>query len=107
MRWTRRCMCTSRRKRPECAGSRFTAVSRASRSTTQEPGPAPRKVERMGKPLSLQLEELFFPVQEVRANPEHDTQCDRTGTNLRQSFNLQAVEGQAGLYGVELLKIGR
>jgi len=57
----------------------------------------------MDKPLSLQLEELFFPVQEVRANPEHDTQGDRTGTNLRQSFSVQAVEGQAGLYGVELL----
>lgn len=57
----------------------------------------------MDMPFPLRLEELFFPVQEVRANPEYDPQGERIGTNLKHSFNTQPVEGQPGLYGVEML----
>jgi len=51
----------------------------------------------------LRLEELFFPVQEVRANPEHDLQGERSGTNLKHSFGIQPIEGQPGLFGVDLV----
>ena len=57
----------------------------------------------MDAPFPLRLEELFFPIQEVRANPDHDPQGERTGTNLKQSFNVQVIDGQPGLYGVEML----
>lgn len=57
----------------------------------------------MDTSFPLRLEELFFPVQEVRANPDHDPQGEQIGTNLKHSFNTQPVEGQAGLYGVELV----
>jgi hypothetical protein len=57
----------------------------------------------MDTPFPLRLEELFFPVQEVRANPDHDPQGDRTGTNLKQSFNVQPIEGQPGVFGVEMI----
>jgi len=57
----------------------------------------------MDKPFPLQLDEVFFPVQEVRANPEHDPTGDRTGTRIKHVFNVQLVEGQPGVWGAELL----
>lgn len=57
----------------------------------------------MDTPFPLRLEELFFPIQEVRANPEHNPQGERSGTNLKQSFNIQAIDGQPGTFGVEMV----
>lgn len=57
----------------------------------------------MDTPFPLRLEELFFPIQEVRANSEHDPQGDRGATNLKQSFNVQPIDAQPGVYGVELI----
>lgn len=56
----------------------------------------------METPFPLRLEELFFPIQEVRANPDHDPKGDRLGTHIKQSLNVQPIEGQAGLYGVDM-----
>lgn len=52
--------------------------------------------------LALQLDELFFPVQEVRANPEHDPNGLRTDTQVNQSVNAFAIDEAAGRYGVTL-----
>lgn len=57
----------------------------------------------MDAAFSLRLEELFFPVQEVCANPEHDLKGERSGTNLRHSFNVQSIEGKQGLFGVDFM----
>ncbi len=57
----------------------------------------------MDKPLPLQLEEIFFPVQQVHANPEHDPTGDRTGTKILNTFNVQQIEGQSGVWGAELV----
>ena len=46
----------------------------------------------MDKPFPLQLDEVFFPVQEVRANPEHDPTGDRTGTRIKQVFNVDIAK---------------
>jgi len=54
-------------------------------------------------PFPLRLEELFFPIQEVRANAEHDPQGERSGTNLKQSFSIQAIDGPPGTFGVDLV----
>lgn len=69
----------------------------------RKPGQKFRKRAAMDKPFPLQLDEVFFPVQEVRANPEHDPTGDRTGTRIKQVFNVQPIEGQVGLWGAELL----
>ncbi len=52
--------------------------------------------------LPLQLDEMFFPVQEVRANPEHDPNGLRTDTQVNQSVNAFAIDEAAGRYGVTL-----
>ena len=57
----------------------------------------------MDKPFPLQLEEIFFPVQEVQANPEHDLTGDRAGTKILNAFNVQQIEGQLGVWGAELI----
>jgi hypothetical protein len=51
----------------------------------------------------LRLEELFFPVQEVHANPEHDIKGERVGTSLKHVFGVQPIENQPGLFGAELM----
>ncbi len=53
-------------------------------------------------PSSLQLDELFFPLQDVRANPLHDQQGDRTGTVINFAQQVQKIEGQPGRYAVSL-----
>jgi hypothetical protein len=46
----------------------------------------------------LQLEELLFPQQEVRANPQHNVAGARDGTLVKISHSLEKVEGQSGKY---------
>jgi hypothetical protein len=53
------------------------------------------------EPLSsLQLEELFFPLQNVQANPEHDQQGERAGTLLQITQQVAKIEGQPGKYAL-------
>ena len=46
----------------------------------------------------LQLEELLFPLQEVRSNQGHDPAGDRAGTQLDFGQQLQKMEDQPGRY---------
>ena len=46
----------------------------------------------------LQLEELLFPLQEVRSNQGHDPAGDRAGTQLEFGQQLQKMEDQPGRY---------
>jgi hypothetical protein len=46
----------------------------------------------------LQLEELLFPLQEVRSNQSHDAAGDRAGTQLEFGQQLQKMEDQPGRY---------
>ena len=48
----------------------------------------------------LQLEELLFPVVEVRTNGSHDPAGERAGTLLQYGQQLQKIEGQPGRYGL-------
>lgn len=52
--------------------------------------------------LPVQLDEVFFPVQEVRANPEHDPSGPPTDTQVNQSVDAWAIDEAAGLYNVTL-----
>lgn len=52
--------------------------------------------------LPLRLDELFFPLQEVRANPEHDPSGNRFGTQINHSTEATPIEGAPGTYGVSL-----
>jgi preprotein translocase subunit SecB len=46
----------------------------------------------------LQLEELLFPLQEVRSNQSHDPAGERAGTQLEFGQQLQKMEDQPGRY---------
>ena len=46
----------------------------------------------------LSLEELLFPLQEVRSNQGHDPAGDRAGTQLVFDQQLQRMEDQPGRY---------
>ena len=46
----------------------------------------------------LQLEELLFPLQEVRSNQGHSPAGDRAGTQLEFGQQLQKMEDQPGRY---------
>lgn len=46
----------------------------------------------------LQLEDLLFPLQEVRSNQGHDPAGDRAGTQLEFGQQLQRMEDQPGRY---------
>jgi hypothetical protein len=48
----------------------------------------------------LQLEDLLFPVLEMRTNTAHDQQGERAGTLLQYGQQLQKVEGQSRKYGL-------
>jgi hypothetical protein len=50
----------------------------------------------------VQLEELFFPVQEVRANPEYDPNGNLSDTQVDRSINVWALDEAADRYGVTL-----
>lgn len=57
----------------------------------------------MDSTFPLQLDELFFPVQEVRANPDHDPSGERGGTVLKQSYEVRPIGGSPGVFGGELV----
>jgi hypothetical protein len=48
----------------------------------------------------LQLEELLFPVMEMRTNAKHEVQGERAGTVLQYGQELQKIDGQPGKYGL-------
>jgi hypothetical protein len=48
----------------------------------------------------LQLEDLLFPLQEVRTNQGHDVNGDRAGTQLQYGQQVQKMEGQPGRYAL-------
>jgi hypothetical protein len=48
---------------------------------------------------SVRLDELFFPVQEIRAVPQHNPQGDRAGTQLKITQGAQRIEGRERRYG--------
>lgn len=53
-------------------------------------------------PLPIRLEELFFPVQEVRANPSHNPNGNRRGTAISHSVSSQLIDEKENVFGVEL-----
>jgi hypothetical protein len=48
----------------------------------------------------LQLEDLLYPLQEVRTNQGHDPNGDRAGTQLQYGQQVQKMEGQPGRYAL-------
>ncbi len=50
----------------------------------------------------LQLEDIFFPIQEVRAIAEHDPAGELRGTQITQSFEFQVLDQARQRYGVVL-----
>ncbi|MEO6185034.1 MAG: hypothetical protein ABIP38_00160 [Steroidobacteraceae bacterium] len=50
--------------------------------------------------MQLQLEELLFPVLEMRTNTNHDQKGDRAGTMLQYGQQLQRLDGEAVRYGL-------
>jgi hypothetical protein len=48
----------------------------------------------------LLLEELLFPVLELRTNPAHNQQGDRAGTQLQYGQQVQRLEGEGNRYGL-------
>jgi hypothetical protein len=57
----------------------------------------------MGNPSPLQLEEIFFPLQEVKANPEHNPSGERSGTRLKQSFQTKPIEDRKNVWAADLI----
>lgn len=55
-----------------------------------------------GAASEVKLLELFFPVQEVRANAEHDPSKNREGTQLVISLKLSLVDKANARYGALL-----
>lgn len=56
----------------------------------------------MTNPL-LQLEQYFFPHQEVRANPSYDPSGNRSGTHTAAKFNISRVEDRPNVVIVECI----
>lgn len=52
--------------------------------------------------LPLQLEDIFFPIQEVRARADHNPQGELGGTHIIQAFEFQALDVATQRYGVVL-----
>jgi preprotein translocase subunit SecB len=48
----------------------------------------------------LQLDDLLFPLQEVRTNQGHDVNGERAGTQLQFGQQVQKLEGQPGRYAL-------
>jgi hypothetical protein len=48
----------------------------------------------------LMLDDLLFPLVEMRTNGKHDPQGNRAGTQLQYGQQVQKIEGQAGRYGL-------
>ena len=56
-------------------------------------------------PSPFHLEELYFPVQELRALPGHDANGDRQGTNITLSKAVQPVADAGQAYWFTLTVI--
>lgn len=56
----------------------------------------------MAEPSQLMIEEIFFPVQEVRSLNEHSAQGERAGTQLKFGRQVQKLEKQPGKYALAL-----
>jgi len=54
------------------------------------------------KSFPLRLENSFFPHQEVRANPVHDTSGNKAGTEVNINHAIQRIKGRENTFGVEL-----
>jgi len=50
----------------------------------------------------MRLENIFFPHQEVRANPAHDVEGNRHGSQITLNHNISALEGRNDAFGVEI-----
>jgi len=50
----------------------------------------------------VRLENIFFPHQEVRANPAHDVAGNREGSKISLNHTLSAIEGRDNAFGVEM-----
>ncbi len=50
----------------------------------------------------LQLEDIFFPIQEVRAVAEHDPAGELRGTQINQTIEFQVLDVAQQRYGVVL-----
>lgn len=46
----------------------------------------------MSEPFQLRIEEIFFPVQELSTNPEHVIKEDKSGTQIKNNFNIGSNE---------------
>ena len=56
----------------------------------------------MSQTSPLQLEDLFFPIQEVRANPEHDIKGAPVHTHINQAVHVHTLDAGAGRFGVQI-----
>lgn len=56
----------------------------------------------MAEPSQLLIEEIFFPVQEVRSLNDHSPQGERAGTQLKFGRQVQALDKQPGKYALAL-----
>ncbi len=50
----------------------------------------------------MQLENIFFPHQEVRANPSHDVEGNRHGSQITLNNSVSAIEGRDNSLGIEI-----
>jgi len=48
------------------------------------------------------LENIFFPHQEVRANPAHDMEGNRHGSQITLNHAVSAMEGRNDALGIEI-----
>jgi preprotein translocase subunit SecB len=49
------------------------------------------------------LEQLFYPIQEVRAIPSHDPQGNLNGTAVSVNANTTPLEGRKGAHAVDVI----
>jgi hypothetical protein len=54
----------------------------------------------MAEPSILLIEELLYPVMEVRTQSNHNAQGDRAGTQLKFGRHLQPATNQPGKYAL-------
>ena len=56
----------------------------------------------MPDPSLLHVEELFFPVLEMRTLNSHNNRGDRSGTVVKFGRNVQKLENQPGKFGMAM-----
>ena len=54
----------------------------------------------MDNPPQLLLEDLMYPLMEVRTNSTHDVQGDRAGTQLQYGQQIQKLENAPNRFGL-------